>query len=77
MLCFINFDQFVLLLQKIELEIKTAIDTASKQAREDKEVELEELSADVYSKPLEAVARGVLPWHAWPLKTLNKPEHLN
>lgn len=62
--------------QKIENEIKANIEQATKQAREDGEIPLEELSADVYAKPLEQAARGVLPWHQWELKNIKKPQNL-
>lgn len=56
--------------------MKTNIEVATKQARDDGEIALEELSADVYAKPLEESARGILPWQQWELKTLNKPQNL-
>lgn len=65
-----------ILFQKIEQEVKANIEVATKQSRQDGEIGMEELSADVYAKPLEESARGVLPWQQWELKTISKPQNV-
>ena len=46
----------------IETEVKKEVDEAVKKARNDPEIPLEELSADVYSVPIDNEIRGVSPW---------------
>lgn len=53
-------------LKKMDAEIKTQVDDATKKAKNDKEIGLEELTADIYSHTLEPVIRGTTPWNAMP-----------
>lgn len=46
-------------MKKIETAIRADVEEATKKAKADKEVGMDELAADVYSKPLENVVRGV------------------
>lgn len=48
-------------LKKIETDIRTRVDQATKKAKADKEIPVDELGADVYSLPLENSSRGILP----------------
>lgn len=63
-------------LKKIDDTIKKTVDAATKHSKADKEIGLEELYTDVYSKPLEPTIRGLTPdkWHQH--KTLNKAKNL-
>lgn len=55
---------FVCVLQNIDLSVKKETDEATKYARNDQEITLEELTADVYNNPVETQIRNVLPWNA-------------
>lgn len=58
-----NFiEKFLCFIQKIDSEIKVEIDQAVIKSKEDKEITLDELASDIYSKPLEKEHRGVTPW---------------
>jgi len=54
--------------QKLDTEIKNTVDDATKKAKADKEVGLDELPADIYSHPLETQIRGTTPWNSMPHK---------
>ncbi|XP_050535895.1 probable pyruvate dehydrogenase E1 component subunit alpha, mitochondrial isoform X2 [Daktulosphaira vitifoliae] len=49
-------------LKQFDNKIKTEIDSVVLKAKEDPEISLDELGADVYANPLEIEQRGVLPW---------------
>ncbi|XP_050440275.1 probable pyruvate dehydrogenase E1 component subunit alpha, mitochondrial [Adelges cooleyi] len=49
-------------LKVIDKEIKAEIDYATLKSKDDPEISLEELGADIYAKPLESEHRGVTPW---------------
>lgn len=49
-------------LKQIDAEIKTEIDEAIKSAREEPEIPVEELYADVYHNPIEKNIRGITPF---------------
>lgn len=51
-------------LKNIDLSVKKETDEATKYARNDQEITLEELTADVYNNPVETQIRNVLPWNA-------------
>lgn len=51
-------------LKKIDVEVKQEVDDAVKLAKSDAEIGMEELTADIYSKPLEKYIRGVTPFNA-------------
>lgn len=53
-------------LKKIDNEIKTQVDEATKKAKADKEIGLEELTADIYSNSLEPTIRGCVAWNQLP-----------
>lgn len=61
----------------MEREIKTIIEEAAKTAKEDKEIGVEELTTDVYAKPLETKIHGLTVWHPWEHKSLAKPKNLD
>ncbi|RZF43178.1 hypothetical protein LSTR_LSTR013343, partial [Laodelphax striatellus] len=56
----------------LENEVKKIVDEATKKARSDTEIPIEELAADVYSEPLEEDIRNVLPWNPLKHKTVVK-----
>ncbi|XP_039276228.1 pyruvate dehydrogenase E1 component subunit alpha type I, mitochondrial-like [Nilaparvata lugens] len=56
----------------LENETKKIIDEATKKARADSEIPVEELAGDVYSEPLEQDIRNVLPWNPLKHKTVIK-----
>lgn len=45
-------------LKAIETEIRISVDEATKAAKADREIGLEELTTDVYSRPIEPFIRG-------------------
>lgn len=63
-------------IKKIDDEIKKSVDAATKYSKTDKEIALDELYTDVYSKPLEPKIRGLLPDQLHPHKTLKKAVNL-
>lgn len=63
-------------IKKIDDEVKKAIDAAAKFCKNDKEIGLDELYTDVYSKTFEPKIRGLLPDQLHPHKTLNKAVNL-
>lgn len=66
-----------ILFQAIELHIKSVVDEAAKKARVDKEIGLDELTADIYSNPkFNEEVRNILPND--PLKhiSVGKPQNL-
>lgn len=58
-------------IKKIDGEIKTIVDAATKHAKVDKEIGLDELYTDVYGQNIEKDIRGILPSKLHPHKTLN------
>lgn len=48
-------------LQEIDAKVRTEVDAATKQAKADPEIGLEELTADIYSNNLHSEIRGVHP----------------
>jgi len=60
-------------LKKMELEIRTEVDSAVKEAKNEAEIPLEELYADVYVEPLVTSIRGVTPFEYGQHKRLSKP----
>lgn len=54
---------FLYFSQKIDNEIKAQVDEATKKAKADKEIGLEELTGDIYSNTLEPVIRGTTPYN--------------
>lgn len=48
--------------QKIDGEIRAAIDDATKKCKADKEIGLDELSADIYSLNIEQKVRNIDPF---------------
>lgn len=63
-------------LKKIDDEIKTVTDAATKFCKADKEIGLDELYMDVYSKNIDPLIRGLTPdeWHKH--TSLNKAVNL-
>jgi len=55
-------------LKKIDVEVKNVVDEATKKAKNDKEIGLDELTADIYSNSLEPLIRGTTPWNPMPHK---------
>lgn len=53
-------------IKKIDAEIKVQVDDLTKKAKADREIGLEELTADIYSHTLEPTIRGTTPWNAMP-----------
>lgn len=49
-------------LKKLEGEIRAAVDEATKKAKVDKEIGVEELTADIYTNNLEGKIRNILPF---------------
>ncbi|KAI5703525.1 hypothetical protein M8J75_012835 [Diaphorina citri] len=60
-------------LKKIDNEIKTEVDVATKKAKEEPEIPLEELTADIYSHPIEQEIRNVTPFNNLKHKAIGKP----
>lgn len=58
-------------IKKMDSDIKTEVDAATKLAKADKEIPLDELYTDVYAKNLVPLIRGVAPNALHPHKTLN------
>lgn len=63
-------------LKKIEDEIKKIVDAANKYCKADKEISVNELYTDVYSKNLDPVIRGLLPDQLHKHTSLNKAVNL-
>lgn len=63
-------------IKKIDDTIKKAVDAATKFCKVDKEIGLEELYTDVYSKNLVPLIRGILPDTLHKHNTLNKAVNL-
>lgn len=63
-------------LKKIETESRQEVDEATTQAKNDAEIGVEELYADVYVKPLEASIRGTTSGAYHQHQSLNKPFNL-
>lgn len=60
----------------IDDEIKKSVDAATKFCKSDKEIALNELYTDIYSKNLEPMVRGILPHEQHKHNTLNKAVNL-
>lgn len=58
-------------LKKMDAEIKTEVDAATKLAKSDKEISLQELYTDVYGNNLVPLIRGVAPKEFHKHNTLN------
>lgn len=58
-------------IKKIDGEIKTEVDNATKTAKADKEIPLSELYTDVYGTNIEPLIRGITPSEFHPHATLN------
>lgn len=58
-------------IKKFDSDIKTEVDAATKLAKSDKEISLDELYTDVYGKNLVPLIRGLTPKQFHPHKTLN------
>ncbi|XP_067011088.2 pyruvate dehydrogenase E1 component subunit alpha type II, mitochondrial [Anabrus simplex] len=63
-------------LKKIETDIRVAVDGVTKQAKNDSEIGLDELTADIYSAPLELTIRNVLPGEPLQHKRLSTPQNM-
>lgn len=48
--------------QKLEGEIRATVDEATKKAKADKEIGLDELTADIYVQNLEGKIRNIAPF---------------
>lgn len=53
---------YLLISQAIDTEIRQIIEEAVKKSKTDKEIENDELTADIYSNSLESNIRGVSPY---------------
>lgn len=63
-------------LKKIDDQIKTVTDAATKFCKADKEIAIAELYTDVYSKNIEPLIRGLTPDQLHKHTTLNKAVNL-
>lgn len=63
--------------KKIEGEIRGLVDDATKKAKADKEIALEELWTDVYSNNVEPTIRNKLPWNPLTHRRLGPAVNLN
>jgi pyruvate dehydrogenase E1 component alpha subunit len=59
-------------LKTIDQEIRSVVDDATKKAKADKEIPLEELTADIYSLPLENQVRNIGPFDPLSHKRIGK-----
>lgn len=57
-------------IKKMEAEIRASVDENTKKSKIDKEIGLEELTADIYADPKESEIRGTTPWDRLPHKTI-------
>lgn len=63
-------------LKTIDAEIKKEIDEAVKSAREDPELPVSQLYADVYANPLETMIRGITPFTQHQHQSISKPSNI-
>lgn len=63
-------------IKKIDDEIKKTVDAATKISRSDKEISVDELYTDVYSKNLVPLIRGILPDQLHKHTSLNRAKNL-
>lgn len=63
----------IFVLKKIDSEVRKEVDEATKTAKMDKEIPLEELATDVYYNPIEKEIRGVSPDHKFTHQRLSTP----
>lgn len=63
-------------IKKLEDEIKKTVDAATKFCKADKEISVDELYTDVYSKNLVPLIRGILPDQLHKHTSLNKAVNL-
>lgn len=63
-------------IKKIDDQIKTAVDAATKFCKADKEISVNELYTDVYSKNLDGLIRGIVPDQLHKHTSLNKAVNL-
>lgn len=66
----------IFLFQKLDGEIRHEIDEATKKAKSDKEIGLDELPADIYSSCLEPKVRNIDPFNHLNHKNIGKPKNL-
>lgn len=64
-------------LKKIEGEIRASVDDATKKAKNDKEIPVDELPADVYANCVEDKIRNKLPWNPLQHKRIGPAVNLN
>jgi len=57
-------------LKKLDNEIKAEVDEATKKAKADREIGLDELTADIYCNTVEPIIRGTTPWNPMPHKNV-------
>lgn len=62
--------------KKIDDQVKTTVDAATKLAKSDKEIAISELYTDVYSKNLVPLIRGLLPDQLHKHTSLNRAVNL-
>ncbi|KAL1459466.1 hypothetical protein WDU94_011447 [Cyamophila willieti] len=63
-------------LKKIDNEIKSEVDVATKKAKEEAEIPLDELTADIYANPIEKEIRNITPFNNLKHKSIGKPINL-
>jgi pyruvate dehydrogenase E1 component alpha subunit len=63
-------------LKKIEAEVKKEVDAATALARTDGEIDVKELTCDIYQKNLDGDVRGITPEQWWKHITLNRAVNL-
>lgn len=63
-------------IKKIDVEIKTVVDAAHKYCKADKEIAVEELYTDVYSKNIEPLIRGITRDNLHKHTSLNRARNL-
>uniref|UniRef100_A0A336KMK4 pyruvate dehydrogenase (acetyl-transferring) n=1 Tax=Culicoides sonorensis TaxID=179676 RepID=A0A336KMK4_CULSO len=63
-------------LKKMDGEIKKEVDAATVAAKTDKEVEMMELTSDIYAAPIEPLIRGVDPTKTFKHNSLNRAVNL-
>lgn len=63
-------------IKKIDDEVKKIVDAATKFCKADKEIAIDELYTDVYSKNIDPLIRGLLPDRLHKHTSLNKARNL-
>ncbi|CAB3371830.1 Hypothetical predicted protein [Cloeon dipterum] len=64
-------------LKAIDAEVKKEVDEATRKAKSDSEIPMEELPADIYAAPLEEEVRNVAPWEPLRHKRIGSAVNLN